>query len=224
MPDTVSGVFVATEILARGPWAPEDVDVVWRSELYTPDAVNTAEADRLLEDLRRRGSPSFDGQAARLVGFDATDGRLTVELQPMRWALRLVPGSGSSSLSAVCAVRDHAGNWLAGHRAGWVATWANRWALGAAGAVDVGENPADTLGRELAEEWSVSAERLAVEALIRTPNDTVMLIGQAWLASGAVVTPDPEHDEFAWWPPEVERWPQEAGHELRALGELLTDV
>lgn len=217
-------MFVATEILARGPWAPEDVDVVWRTEVYAPDADHTAEADRLLEDLRGRGSPSFDGQAARLVGYEAIDGRLTLELQPMRWALRLVPGSGSSSLSAVCVVRDADGNWLAGRRAAWVATWAGRWALGAAGAVDVAENPAETLGRELVEEWSVSPERLAVEALIRTPNDTVMLIGQAWLPPGAGVTPDAEHDAFAWWPPELECWPEEAGDELLALGGLLTDV
>jgi 8-oxo-dGTP diphosphatase len=222
--DTVCRVLAPNGLLARGPWAPEDVDVVWREESFTPEASATAEADSLLEDLRLRGSPSYDGEAARLVDYAIVDGRLTLELQPMRWALRLVPGSGSSSLSALCAVRDADQNWLAGRRAAWVATWAGRWALGAAGAVEVGENPAVTLGRELEEEWSVNPERLAVEALIRTPNDSVMLVGQAWLAPGATVTPDAEHDAFAWWPPELERWPSEASSELYALGALLTDV
>ena len=49
----------------------------------------------------------------------------------------------------------------------WVASWAGRWALGAGGSVEVDENPTDTLARELEEEWSVSPERLQVEALIR---------------------------------------------------------
>ena len=47
-------------------------------------------------------------------------------------------------------------------------TWPGRWALGAGGAVEVGENPVDTLARELAEEWSLVPDRLTVEALIRS--------------------------------------------------------
>jgi ADP-ribose pyrophosphatase YjhB (NUDIX family) len=211
------------EILARGPWAPEDVSVVWREEPYVPEPAATAAADRLIEELRRRGSPSYDGQAGRLVSYEVTtDGRLHLELQPMRWALRLIPGLGVGSLSALCAVRDADGNWLAGRRAAWVATWAGRWALGAAGAVDVGESPAYTLERELREEWSVGAEKLSVEALMRTPNNTLMLVGQAWLPSGAEVTPDEEHDAFAWWPPAIKDWPAESSFELTELGLLLT--
>jgi ADP-ribose pyrophosphatase YjhB (NUDIX family) len=118
-------------------------------------------------------------------------------------------------------VRDSAGNWLAGRRAAWVASWAGRWALGAAGAVEVDENPADTLVRELEEEWSVRPARLQVEGLIRLDNEMVMFVGQAWLPEGASVQPDEEHDEFAWWPPEVERWPDEADSPLRGLGALL---
>ena len=62
--------------------------------------------------------------------------------------------------------RDADGRWLAGRRAPWVATWAGRWALGAGGAVEVGEDPVEALTRELEEEWSVAPERLAVEALV----------------------------------------------------------
>ena len=71
----------------------------------------------------------------------------------------------------------------------WVASWAGRWALGAGGAVEVGEDPTETLTRELAEEWSVEPEREPVEALVCLPNRMVMLIGQAWLPPGAEVTP-----------------------------------
>ena len=87
----------------------------------------------------------------------------------MRWALRLVAGDASDAVAVTCVTRDSEGRWLAGRRAPWVASWAGRWALGAAGAVDFGENPADTLGRELREEWSVEAERLTVEALVHLP-------------------------------------------------------
>jgi 8-oxo-dGTP diphosphatase len=105
-----------------------------------------------------------------------------------------------------------------------VSSWAGRWALGAGGAVDLGENPADTLVRELQEEWSVSPARVRGEALLRLPHQMVMFVGQAWLAEGAEeeVTPDDEHDEFAWWPPEIERWPAEAGEALPRMARWLS--
>jgi ADP-ribose pyrophosphatase YjhB (NUDIX family) len=124
-------------------------------------------------------------------------------------------------MSALCVVRSADGSWLAGRRAQWLATWAGRWALGAAGSVEVDEHPALTLGRELEEEWSVSPERLTVEALIQLPSGLVMLVGQAWLSAGASVTPDHEHDEYAWWPAEPERWPEEADAPLLALGAIV---
>ena len=91
----------------------------------------------------------------------------------------------------------------------------------AGGSVEVEENPTDTLSRELEEEWSVSPERLRVEALVLLPSEVVLLVGQAWLPAGAEVTPDAEHDSFAWWPAEVERWPAEADEPLRRVGTLL---
>jgi hypothetical protein len=87
--------------------------------------------------------------------------------------------------------------------------------------VDAGENPAHTLGRELREEWSVEAERITVEALICLPNQLVMLVGLAWLPEGAQVVADAEHDAFAWWPPQVERWPAEADAPLRQTASML---
>jgi 8-oxo-dGTP pyrophosphatase MutT (NUDIX family) len=158
-----------------------------------------------------------------LVDFRAEPDRLHLELQPLRWAVRL-GSDAASSLSVHCVVRDPEGRWLAGRRAAWLATWAGRWALGAAGSVEVDENPADTLARELREEWSVDPARLQVEALVQLPSGMILLVGQAWLHEGATVAPDAEHDEFAWWPPDVEQWPQEADEPLRRTAALLGDA
>lgn len=209
--------------MARGPWAPESVQASWRSDPFQPAASVTAAADEALDALRRRGSPSHDGLAARLRSFEAGPDRLALELEPARWALRLVPENAAQSLSALCVVRAADGRWLAGRRAAWLASWAGRWALGAGGSVEVDENPAETMTRELSEEWSVAPARLTVEALVRLPSDLVLLVGMAWLADGVEeVTPDPEHDAFAWWPARLERWPPEADAPLRLLAGMLS--
>jgi len=208
-------------ILARGPWGLEQVSARWREEEYEPPGAATEAADAAIAALRERGSPAHDGLSARLTAHREDGGGLVLELQPTRWALRLNPGDALQSLASMCVVRASDGRWLAGRRAGWLATWAGRWALGAGGAVDCGENPVDTLGRELAEEWSVNAERITVEALVCLPQQLVLLVGLAWLAEGAEVVPDAEHDAFAWWPPEVDRWPPEADEPLRQTAIML---
>ncbi|MBV8711564.1 MAG: NUDIX domain-containing protein [Solirubrobacterales bacterium] len=213
---------VSAGVLARGPWDPAQVEVAWRGDPFDPPGEATEAADVALNALRARGSPSHDGFAARLVDFNTACGRLSLELQPARWALRLIPDGAAQSLSILCAVRDADGRWLAGRRADWLASWAGRWALGAGGSVEVDENPADTMARELREEWSVEPERLRVEALVLLPSDMVLLVGQAWLADGATVSPDHEHDEYAWWPAEVSRWPIEAHEALRRMAELIS--
>ena len=210
----------APGLLARGPWRPDQVAARWCDEEFVPGEEAAAAADAAIADLRERGSPSHDGLSARLADYDAAGGRLELELQPMRWSLRLGENA-SQALASLCVTRAADGRWLAGRRAAWVATWAGRWALGAGGAVEVGENPADTLARELDEEWSVAPQRLSVEALVRIPSGLVLFVGVAWLPDGAEVTPDDEHDAFAWWPAEVERWPDEADTPLRAMGALL---
>ena len=113
----------------------------------------------------------------------------------------------------------------AGRRAAWVSSWAGRWALGAGGAVDLGESPAETLVRELREEWAVSPERVRGEALLRLPHKLVMFVGQAWLPEGAedAVSPDHEHDAFAWWPREIDDWPPEAGEVLPRMAQWLSE-
>jgi 8-oxo-dGTP diphosphatase len=210
----------APGLLARGPWRPDQVAARWRDEEYVPREEAAAAADAAIAELRERGSPSHDGLSARLADFDAGDARLALELQPMRWSLRLGEDA-SQALASLCVTRSADGRWLAGRRAPWVASWAGRWALGAGGSVEVGENPADTLVRELQEEWSVAPERLSAEALVRIPSGLVLFVGVAWLFDDAEVTPDHEHDAFAWWPAEIERWPDEADAPLRAMGALL---
>ena len=209
-------------ILARGPWELERVGVHWRENPFEAPAAAIERADAAIGALRERGSPAHDGIAARLVSFEARDGTLELELEPIRWALRLDRDDALQSVAAQCVVRSSDGRWLAGRRASWLATWAGRWALGAGGSVDAGENPADTLVRELHEEWSVHAKRITAEALVCLPHRLVMLIGLAWLGEGAEVARDEEHDAHAWWPAEIDEWPPEADEPLRQLARMLS--
>jgi 8-oxo-dGTP diphosphatase len=208
-------------ILARGPWQADQVEARWLPEAYEPPAEIERLADAAVSDLRERGSPAHDGLATRLAGWHEDAGRLVLELQPSRWALRLVEGNACGSLTALCVVRAADGRWLAGRRASWVSTWADRWALGAGGAVDLGESPAQTLSRELHEEWRLEPDRLSVEALLALPDGIAMLVGLATVAEGSDPVPDEEHDEWAWWPADVERWPAEADPRLKRMGRLL---
>jgi ADP-ribose pyrophosphatase YjhB (NUDIX family) len=211
----------APGILARGPWEPSQIACSWRDDPFDAGPDAEAEADAAIAALRDRGSPSHDGLAARLVTFDRTDnGELELELEPVRWSLRL-GGDAADSLSALCVVRDADGRWLAGRRAAWVASWAGRWALGAGGTVEVGENPATTLVRELDEEWSVVPQQVSAEALIRIPSGLVLFVGMAHVAAGTEVTMDPEHDAHAWWPSDPADWPDEADPPLRLMAQLL---
>ena len=105
------------ELLARGPWTPDQVDAVWRTQQFEPADSASEAADDAIAALRERGSPSHDGLAARLAGYETEAGRLKLELQPARWALRLLAGQASSSLAVLCLVRDAEGAWLAGRRA-----------------------------------------------------------------------------------------------------------
>jgi ADP-ribose pyrophosphatase YjhB (NUDIX family) len=208
-------------ILARGHWPVERVQARWSERLYEPPERHAEAADAAISALRERGSPSHDGLSARLVGYAERGDELLLELQPVRWALRLVDGDASHSMSALTVTRAADGRWLAGRRAAWLSSWPGRWALGAGGAVDIGESPASTLARELDEEWSVQPASLTVEALVCLPHQLVMVVGLAWLPDGAEVRMDDEHDAYAWWPADVAAWPDEADEPLRRMATLL---
>jgi ADP-ribose pyrophosphatase YjhB (NUDIX family) len=214
-------VSIGRGILARGPWQSDQVEARWLPDTFEAPAEVEAEADAAVAGLRERGSPAHDGIATRLAGWRQEDQRLVLDLQPVRWALRLVEGDACDSLTALCVVRDTDGRWLAGRRAAWVSTWAERWALGAGGAVDLGESPADTLTRELREEWQLEPERLSVEALLGLPNNVAMVVGLATIPHGAEPVPDHEHDEWAWWPADPDAWPDEADDRLKLMARLL---
>src|SRR5919108_3204188 len=207
-------------LLARGPWEAAQVHTAWRGDTFDAGPEAEAEADAAIASLRERGSPSHDGLSARLASYAVNGATLRLELQPARWALRLAPDA-HDSMTVLCVVRRADGRWLAGRRADWVASWAGRWALGAGGSVEVGEDPVETLQRELDEEWGVAPERLAVEALVVLPNRMAMLVGQAWLPEGAEVVRDHEHDAHAWWPADPAAWPEEAEPALLRLGHVL---
>src|SRR5438045_8691248 len=149
----------APALLARGPWDPGQVEACWRDDEYAPSGDKVAAADQAISALRERGSPSHDGVAARLVSHHEENGRLILELQPARWALRLVEGDASESVAALCVTRDADGRWLAGRRAPWLSSGPGRWALGAGGAVDVGESPAGKLAPGRGEGVGAGAER-----------------------------------------------------------------
>ena len=183
----------------------------------------TAAADAALDALRERGSPSHDGLAARMVSFAAGSAELALELQPARWALRLIPDDAARSLSVLCVVRA-VGRWR-----GWRGAGRTGWPRGrVAGRSAPAVRSRSTRTRptrwaaSCSEEWSVEPERLSIEALVLLPGGVVLLVGQAWLPDGASVTPDHEHDEFAWWPADVGRWPEEADEPLRRMGQLLS--
>src|SRR5262249_50091500 len=102
---TLSSMAVQTTpgILARGPWSIDEVRARWSEEPFEPDADKVRAADAAIRALRDRGSPSHDGVAARLVTYSQpTEGGLVIDLQPVRWALRLVDGDASDSVAALC--------------------------------------------------------------------------------------------------------------------------
>jgi hypothetical protein len=58
------------------------------------------------------------------------------------------------------------------------------------------------------------------ELLIALPHRMTMFVGMAWLPEGAEVTPDDEHDAYAWWPPDPVDWPDEAHPQLRRMASM----
>ena len=105
-------------ILARGPWqAGPGRGALARGRRSSPaPSAPRPPTTRSPRCGPRLAHPRRARRAARrLRAHD--DGRLALELQPMRWSLRLVREDASASLAALCVVRDSDGRWLAGRRA-----------------------------------------------------------------------------------------------------------
>jgi 8-oxo-dGTP diphosphatase len=210
------------EVLARGPWPPERVTHEWLADDYVP-RTGVAEAARIeLAELKVRGSPSHDSRSTRLAGCEADGPGLHLRLQPAPWSLRLVEGGAADSLATSCLVRDTEGRWLAGRRAAWVAIWPGRWLLGAGGGVDAGEDPVETLRRELREEWSLDGDALSILGLVRLQQGIVILVGCVTVPAGTEPDVGGEHDAWAWWPAQRDEWPWGADqHDRDMLGALV---
>ena len=209
-------------ILARGPWKADQVASRWREEEYEPPAARSEAADEAIAALEDRGSPAHDGLAARLAGYEAGDGRLELELQPMRWSLRLVREDASASLAALCVTRAADGRWLAGRRAvvGRLvgrALGARRRRLGRGRRGPGGDAHARARG------GVVGGARAALRRGARLACPTGW---RCWSASRGCprareVTADAEHDEHAWWPADPGAWPEDADPALRQMAAIL---
>ena len=171
-------------ILARGPWHPDQVRVTWLEQAYEPPGRGGPAG-------RQRGGRAagarlacHDGLATRLASF-ARGGR-----RPGARASALALGAATGGRRCLrqphgtlrrCAPRTAAGSPAAAPS--WVSTWAGRWALGAGGAVDLGESPAETLPRELHEEWRLEAATAsASRRSCALPNGLAMVVGLATVA------------------------------------------
>ena len=96
----------APGILARGPWSPDQVEARWSDDHFEPSAGRDGRRGRRRRRARRArlAEPRRPRRAAWSATRVAQDGRLTIELQPARWSLRLVEGDASGSVAALCAV------------------------------------------------------------------------------------------------------------------------
>ena len=186
----------------------------WRPE-PSSRAAATAAADEALDGLRDRGSPSHDGLAARLRGFEVDDGRLGSSCSRRGGRCGCSPDNAAAEPVSLCIVRAADGRWLAGRRAAWLASWAGRWALGAGGSVEVDENPADTMPASSRRSGRSRPSGCRSRRWSGCRAGSCLLVGQAWLPEGAEVTPDAEHDDFAWWPADRRQLAAEADAPLR---------
>jgi 8-oxo-dGTP diphosphatase len=198
--------------------------VRWRDNAHRPTPEVGAAADAALDALAARGSPSHDSMAARVAAARAEGTELALELQPVRWSLRLVEGAAAGSLFVHCLVRDAGGRWLAGRRAPWLAVLPGAWHLGAAGSVAARDDPVAMLHREVREEWGLAADGLTVAGVLEEPSGRTVLLGLATAPAGAEPRPNDEHDAWAWWPASPAEWPAAAAPELRALAEFAVAV
>ena len=208
-------------LLARGPWDPEDVDVRWHQAAYEPSAELSRPPTPTWRRCSERGSPAHDGMAARMRDHEAREGGLWLELQPARWSLRLVEGEASRLADRPVRGAPR-GRPLARRPARGLAGDLGR-ALGAGRGRrgGGGGEPRRDAHAGAQEEWQLAAAWTIVEALVRLPNGVAMLVGQATVADAASPVMDAEHDEYAWWPPDPDRWPDEAEWPLRRMGALL---
>ena len=209
---------------ARGPWAPEEVVARWRDEHFEPP--RRARRRPPTRRSRRCASAGRRATTASPRASSATasdDGRLELELQPLRWALRLVAGRRAGvGLRALRHARARRA--LARGPARGVAVASGRGAgrsAPAARSTSARARPRRSRASSC-EEWSVEPERLTVEALVRLPHGMVMVVGARLAGRRAPrSTPDDEHDAYAWWPADVDAVARRGGRGAAPHGATL---
>ena len=102
----------------RGRWSGSRC--AGASEHFEPSAEHSRAADAAIQGLHDRGSPSHDGVAARLVGYEEDDGRHRDRAAAAALGAAARAGDASHSVAALCVTRSADGRWLAGRRAPWV--------------------------------------------------------------------------------------------------------
>ena len=159
------------------------------------------------------------------AGYTTPATGLELELQPMRWCLRLVErATRSSSISVLCVVRDADGPLARGparglgRDAGPAAGRSARAARSRSARTRSRPSPASSR-RSGPSRPSASRSRRSCAC----PTARRCSSGRPGCAEGAEVVRDPEHDAHAWWPAEIRRaGPTEADPALRRMARLLS--
>ena len=128
----------------------------------------------------------------------------------------------SDSLTALCVVRTEDGRWLAGRRAGWVSTWAEPLGARRRRSGRPRREPRRHAHARASGGVAARAGRLSVEALLALPErDDHAGRARDGRRTAASPCPTREHDEWAWWPADIDRWPAEADERLKLMAALL---
>ena len=183
-----------------------------RSAPPTPRSPPCATAARPATTASARGSSAI-----------ATEGgALHVELQPLRWALRLVEGDASAV--DLRALRHRATARAAGSPAAAPRGWppgpgAGRSAPAARSTRARARSTRSRASSTRSGRSPPSASGRGARAAARTTSSCSS--ARPGCPRAPSVTPDHEHDAHAWWPADIDAWPDEADEPLRRMARLL---
>jgi hypothetical protein len=85
----------------------------------------------------------------------------------------------------------------------------------------LGQLVKDSVTRFRAADGTSHTRSLAYQVTLALVPGLIAIVGLATVPAGSEAVPDAEHDEFAWWPADVESWPDDADPRLRRMGAFL---